>query len=606
MSAPPEVTVSGRPIAALSLAVNYALAPADARDVLTPGGAMPFGTDARYRQNLWGYHALNLLIHLGAALALFGVVRRTLRSPRLRPTLGESATGLAFAVALLWTVHPIQTESVTYIVQRVESLMGLFFLLTLYCAIRALDVDDSSDNGSPHWWSLAAIGSCALGMGSKEVMVVAPLVVALWDFVFLSGMPSEEETRQQRVVLYGGMAATWAILVALVVSETRGQSVGFNLQGWTPWSYLLTQSEVILHYLALAMAPTPLVIDYGWPKETTISAVWPAFAVLSIAVLFTIVAVVRRYPLGFAAAAFFLILAPSSSILPIVTEIAAEHRMYLPLAAVLATVVIGGYALALRWWPALRDSSRARQIAVRYAVIFAGAAAVGLGLLTRERNLDYASQETLWKDAVRKRPANARARITYGLELMRQRRLPEAERELRTAVELDASNAAAQLNLGVVLSSSGKFDEGIIHLERALALEPGDAQTYGNIGEAYAAQRRFAPALKYFLQALESRPDDVFLLNRAGWLLATSGDPDVRSGSRAVELALRAIRVTHGQDVESLDTLAAAYAETGRFSDAMSTAAESVRLARLQGRADILPELEARLRLYQSGQPFRQ
>ena len=106
--------------------------------------------------------------------------------------------------------------------------------------------------------------------------------------------------------------------------------------------------------------------------------------------------------------------------------------------------------------------------------------------------------------------------------------------------------------------------------------------------------------------AVPQRPDDLFLLNRAGWLLATSADPQVRNGPRAVDLALHATRLTNGQDVVSLDTLAAAYAEVGRFAEAAATATEAIRLASRQRRADILPEIEARLALYRAGRPFRQ
>jgi tetratricopeptide (TPR) repeat protein len=579
MSAPPEVTVSGRPIAAFTLALNYAVAALD----------------------VGGYHVFNLAIHLAAALALFGVVRRTLLSTRMRDRFGRAVTPLAFVVALLWVVHPLQTESVSYIVQRVESLMGLFYLLTLYCAIRAGDAGGISRRR----WATAAIVSCALGMGSKEVMVSAPLMVVLWDVVFLRGPKPHGPGPAPRWPLYAGLASTWLILAVLVYVERRGQSVGFGLEGWTPWTYLLTQSEVIVHYLVLVVAPFSLVIDYGWPRVTSLASVWPEFVGLSLALAATIVGILRRHPLGFAGAAFFLTLAPSSSVLPIVTEIAAEHRMYLPLAAILATIVVGLYAVAARVLASFTALAPARQ-ALRFAVVIVAAATIGLGLLTRQRNRDYISQEALWRDAVEKRPSNARARVTYGLELLDQRRYAEAETQLRAAVALDESSAPAQLNLGVALSAAGKFDEGIPRLERALALDPANTRTYGNLGEAYAAQGRFGPAAKYFLLALEARPDDLFLLNRAGWLLATSHDPEVRNGPRAVDLATRATRLTNGQDVVSLDTLAAAYAEVGRFQEAAATATEAIRLARLQRRADIIPEIEARLQLYQSGQRFRQ
>jgi len=119
LTAPPEVTTAGRPVAALSFAVSYALA----------GG-----------YDTWWYHATNVAIHAAAALALFGILRRTLLTDPLRERFGAAAAPLAFAAALLWAVHPLHTQAVTYIVQRVESLMGLFLLLTVYCAIRAAEI----------------------------------------------------------------------------------------------------------------------------------------------------------------------------------------------------------------------------------------------------------------------------------------------------------------------------------------------------------------------------------------------------------------------------------------------------------------------------------
>ena len=159
---PPQtggITVEGRPVINLSLAINYALG----------------GYDVR------GYHVLNLTIHILAGLTLFGVVRRTLLQPRLRERFGGVANELALAVAVLWTVHPLQTESVTYIVQRAESLMGLFYLLTLYCFIRSVE------SPRPRVWCGLCLTACAVGMASKEVMASAPLLVMLYDRAFISG-----------------------------------------------------------------------------------------------------------------------------------------------------------------------------------------------------------------------------------------------------------------------------------------------------------------------------------------------------------------------------------------------------------------------------------
>ena len=149
------LTVEGRPLINLSLALNYAV-----------GGL-----------NVWGYHAFNLAVHILAALVLYGIVRRTLLTERLRGRFGNAAAGLALAVALIWVVHPLQTEAVTYIVQRAESLMGLCYLLTLYCFMRG------AVPGATKLWQVGAVAACAMGMASKEVMISAPIIALLYDRV---------------------------------------------------------------------------------------------------------------------------------------------------------------------------------------------------------------------------------------------------------------------------------------------------------------------------------------------------------------------------------------------------------------------------------------
>ena len=186
--------VQNRPIVNFSLAINYALG----------------GTD------VWGYHATNLAVHLLAALTLFGIVRRTLRLPTVSEGLRENSTLLALATALIWMVHPLQTEAVTYIIQRTESLAGMFYLLSLYLVIRGMSSSRSL------WWYIPAVISCALGMGSKEMMVTAPLIILLYDRVFVSR--SFKEVFRRRGILYLALAATWGILLVLVSTGDRSSA----------------------------------------------------------------------------------------------------------------------------------------------------------------------------------------------------------------------------------------------------------------------------------------------------------------------------------------------------------------------------------------------
>ena len=538
--AAPIGSITGRPLLNFTLAINYAIS-----------GLEP-----------WSYHAVNLAIHFLAALALFGVVRVTLKSDRLRGRFGQAATPIGFAAALLWVVHPLNTEAVTYVIQRGESLAGLFLFLTLYCSIRG--------------WLWRAVVTCALGMASKETMIAAPAIVVLWDLVFRPG-------GARRRSMYGGLTATLLVLLLPMIDETEGRAALARVLGlrpaapgdtWTSWSYLWTQAGVILHYVRLAFVPWPLVFDYyDWTHAWSPADVVPQAIVLTTLAGATVFAVIKRHPLGFAAGCFFLALAPTSSLLPIPTEIADEHRMYVPLASLIATAVVGACVVV--------RSRRGSEVAIA-----AGVLAVGLGLITRSRNLDYRSAEALWGDTVAKRPANARARINLGIEFMKGGRYAEAEAQMRAALPLQMDPptlAQVHLQLGAASAAGGRPDEGIDSVRRALAIDPSIKEADRILGQAYTDLGNEASATQCFLRALEREPDDPSLLNSIAWLLATARDPVVRDGARAAGLGERAVRVTMGQDHSVYQTLAAAYAEQGRVTDALAAIDRAIALTRASG-----------------------
>ena len=251
MQAPLGTTLSGRPVAAFTFALNYAFAPADAREVfLAPADASAARID-QVRRNLWGYHAINLVIHLSAALALFGVTRRTFLAQSVNQPNATHATMLAWCASVLWVVQPLTTAAVTYVIQRVELLMALCLLLTLYFSIRAWK--------GPVWWTVAAALTCAAGMATKESMVVAPLIVLSWDAIFAGRGGSWRALFRQHRLLYTLLAASWGLLAALVIGQHRPDAAGFGFETWPWWRYLATQAGVILHYLRLAIYPSPLV-----------------------------------------------------------------------------------------------------------------------------------------------------------------------------------------------------------------------------------------------------------------------------------------------------------------------------------------------------------
>ena len=555
----PTSPLSGRPVANLTFAINHALG-----------------------HDLAGYHAFNLVVHVGAVLLVFGVSRQTLL--RMHSGVRARATALAFAVAVIWGVHPLNTGAVTYVVQRVESLMGFFYLLTLYAAIVA--------NGSS-WrqsWRILAVLACALGMGSKEVMISAPVIVWLWHVVFAAApwIPWRDTERRS---FYAWLCSTWIIPVALAILGTEARTALIAAwdataagRGWTPLTYLWTQADVVVHYFRLAFIPAPLSLDYyGWPRSASPFDVMPQLVLLIGLLVATGVALKRRLPFGFAGAWVALILAPTSSLLPIPTEIAAEHRMYLPLIAIIATVVIGGYSLiALRFQRVESAETRRRGFTIAVAAV---ALAVILASQTRARGRDYWSEEGLWRDTVDTRPGNARARVNYGITLMAARRYGDAERQMREALRLrvDSDTAAQiQLQLGASLCAQGRCAEGIGFMEAALQLDPGLDDADPVLGQAYSDIGDIAKALYYLRRAADKTPDSAPLLTRLAWLLATT-EPAFRNPQDAVVFAERAVRLTGRKDAAALDALGAALAANGRFAEAMAAARDAASAAEAAG-----------------------
>jgi len=191
------------------------------------------------------------------------------------------------------------------------------------------------------------------------------------------------------------------------------------------------------------------------------------------------------------------------------------------------------------------------------------------------------------------------------VDLLQAGRFSEAQEQATAAIRLKPSIAEAHKTLGVALLAGGHGEEGIAELQRATELDAEDGSAWRNLGEAYGAKGDLASAARAFVQAARRLPDDVFVLNRAGWLLATAPDAGIRSGAAALSFAERAVDLTRRRDVTSLDTLAAAHAELGHFDRAAATAAEALALARDTGQAAMIPELEGRLAEYRARRPMR-
>ena len=525
------LTVSGRPVLNLSLALNYAAG----------------GLDVR------GYHIVNLAIHAITALTLFGLVRRTLvwsgRSGSLQPAArGADGTLLAFTVAALWALHPLQTEAVTYIVQRAESLMGLFYLLTLYGFVRSVEV------ANPRRWQVLSVAACALGMATKENMVSAPVLVLVFDRAFVAG--TFAAAWRQRRGLYTALAATWIVLGGLLASThgNRGGSIGFGVDiSW--WDYALTQFPALVHYLRLAFWPAPLVFDYGTFWIRSLAAVGPQACGVAALLAGTCLVLWRKPALGFLGAWFFAILAPTS-LVPGMTQRIVEHRMYLPLAPIVLLVVVTGYSFGGR-----------RGVAALLAL------AAGLGVLTFQRNAWYRSEVALWSDTVAKRPANAGAHANLGAALADAGCMADAIREDETALRLAPNPVATRNNLGNALIAVGRVEEAAKQMEESLRQDPDNGQAHLNLGVALDTLKRTAEAIPHYEEAVRRIPRSAQAHNNLGDALSRSGR-DVEAIAQLEE----AVRLK-GDFADARCNLAAALARAGRVEEGQAQFDAGLRLS---------------------------
>lgn len=464
----------GRPLVRLSFALNYALSDYEVR----------------------AYRAVNISLHVLCALTLWGLLRRTMRA--LARPRGD---GVALVAALLWLVHPLNSECMNYIAQRSEIMVALCYLVALYAAVRSV--------GGRAVWQGVAVLACLGGAFCKATIATAPIVIVLYDRIFC--YESWRAQRAARWRLYTGLSASWLVLLAINAHRPRGDSAGWGL-GLAMGDYALAQVPVVAAYLKRVVWPEPLVLDYGVPHATSLSVVWPQALILALLLGLAIYALRRNPPLGFAAILPFVLLAPTSSIVPILTEVGAERRMYLPLMPLLALAA------------ALADRGLSRARLVRWAPVLAGVVVLVLGWATMRRNAQYGSAVSIWRHAVEATPNNPRAHNNYGVALAGLDSMQQAMGHWRRAVVLDADFADAQHNLATAHRRAGEPDSAVVHFRRALEQKPTRAASHAGLCAALLQMRRPAEALPSCERAAMLQPDQI--AHRVQWsqALRLTGD----------------------------------------------------------------------------------
>jgi protein O-mannosyl-transferase len=572
----------------------------------------------------WSYHLLNLLVHLLASLCLYGIVRRTLLSDKLRQRFGKRSANLALVIALLWMVHPLQTQSVTYMIQRCESVMGLFYLLTLYCVIR------SFDSGRKTVWYVCAIGACIGGMLSKQVMVTAPVMVLLYDAMFESGSLNKALRKGWR--LYVGLAATWAALfVTLVISPTN-PTAGFAVKAISPLAYFLSEFKVLAHYLKLAFYPVDLSIDYGWKQASGLGEIVPYAIPILVLQVATLWGLYRGKALAFLGGWFFGIIAVTSSLMPF-SDLVFEHRMYLSLAAVVTLVVLSAdWAMRRLAEPLTDDPAGSKRWVKSVALAMITLLVTGLGLLTMRRNMDYKTPFVLWTDTVNKQPACGRAQINLGkllleqgldeqaivcfteglkyepksleghnnmgLALLNLGQLEKAKEHLLTAAS-QRPDAVVHYNLGRVFLKLGEIDNAVEQLSKSVELRSDSPNSHQFLGVALAKQGRFEEALGSFNDALRIDATDVETLNEKALLLMSRENSTVSNPQEAMVCAMQAVAISKKRYGKSLDVLGQVYAAAGRYAEAIEVAQQATLSILARQDKEFAQASAARLKSYQ-------
>jgi protein O-mannosyl-transferase len=528
----------------------------------------------------WHFHLVNIAIHAAAGCVLFGLVRRTLELPGIAARLRNHATSFAFLAAVLWTVHPLQTQSVTYISQRYEALMGLFYLGTLYCLVRGFQSSRSTA------WYLGAVASAWAGAGSKEVIATVPLVALLYDVAFLSSTWRSALRSRGWVYLLLLTPVAWIVWSLKRAMVEAGPTVGFGMKSVSMWEYLRTQPSVLLHYLKTAFWPDTLILDHGWPIANDPWQIYGLGAVIVMLVGVSLWAMWKHPKLGFLGLAIFLILAPTSSIVP-VKDLAFEHRMYLSLAPLIMLTMLAVESALFRL--ITRETVRGTLIATLALVSI-----LGLSLRTIARNRDYARPVTIWSQCIENNPHHPRPyRILADIYLDDDPQ--KALHYYRKALELVTEKHWVLVDIGNIYLS---------YYAEAARLRPDDVAVQINASRTHANLGNYAAAVAHARRAVEASPGDRDATMQLAWLLSTSEEEAVRNGAEAVRL-VEALPIRQNFiDVQRLEALSAAYAEAGDFEKAVQVAEQCVAEAqRMRSRRVV--ELDNRLHLFRQHKPFR-
>jgi len=502
-----ESHLRSRPIANISFALNYYF----------------------HQYNVTGYHVVNVLIHVTTGIFLYFFVKTTLHLPLLH-FKDTTATWIASFTVLLWLVHPLHTQSVTYIVQRMNSMASMFYVLSMLLYIRGRLTLDKRRR-----WLLftGCILAGILAIGSKEIALTIPFFLLLYEWYFFQDLSFV--WFKKYLISFAGVM----VFLALSALMYMGTETLHNILvvpddfDFTLTERVLTEFRVVIVYLKLLLFPHPsqLNIDYDFPLSRSLfDPISTLFALGTIIGMFGLALYISKKErlLSFCVLWFFGNLVIESSV--IMLDILFEHRTYLP--SMLLSLLVVTLVVRYTKLPWLR-------------VVVLCAVALVYAVWTYERNSLWANEIALWSDCVVKSPHKARPHTNLGYALMSQGNLKEAIHHYTEALRIAPSYVIAHNNLGDALARQGKVAEAVYHYTEALRLNPHYAEAHNNLGNALMDEGKAEEAVRHYTEALRLNPNAALFHNNLGSALAHQGKVEeaVRHYTEALRLNPNAAQV---------------------------------------------------------------
>lgn len=533
------------------------------------------------------HHFTNVLLHSVVAILLLLVLQRMTGGPSGTGSIWRSAF-----VAAVFAIHPLRVESVAWIAERKDVLSGVFFMLTLLTYFRYVRVRSIGRY-------LTVLFMFALGLMCKPMLVTLPFVLLVLDYWPLKRVRSQNsELRSQRNLL--ALVVEKLPLVALsVVSSVVTFAAQRGALGWTEQLPVLARiNNAVVTYAAYMwqmLWPVKLAVFYPHPESRL--PLWEIILCLLLLIGITAAAVVLRKsrPYFITGWLWYLgMLVPVIGLVQVGWQGRADRYTYLP--------QIGLY-IAITW--GIADVTAAWRW--QREILTAGTAIV-VGLLSWRASVQasyWRDSETLFTHALAVTSNNDVAENNLGIVSLQKGNLDEAISLLQAAVDLRPENSPAQENLAKALLQKGQVTDALVHYRKLLELQPDNIEVHNIVGTVLIQQGQAREAVEEWQKVLAIQPDNGNAMSNLAWVFATSPDDSLRDGAKAVQLAEQAMRISGGRIPIIFRTLAAAYAENGRFSEAIQTAQRGIELANSRGNSGLATELQSSIVLYQERRPLR-